>query len=105
MSLRTSSDRPKPVRHSRHSPYGSTSPNITAIIGRCVVLISCNHSFSERSHSVDVPGATGIPEAERPKGRKQPAQVKSRREAEANKATASRAPTGKVKATLLEAQS
>jgi len=45
----------------------------------CVVLVSCNHSFNERSHSVSVPGATGLPEAERPKGRKQPAQVKKRR--------------------------
>jgi hypothetical protein len=54
-----------------------TSSNITPIIRRCVVLVSCNHSFNERSHSVDVTGATGIPEAERPNGRKQPAQVKS----------------------------
>ena len=30
-----------------------------------------------RSHSVDVSGATGRPEVERPNGRKQPAQVKS----------------------------
>ncbi len=29
------------------------------------------------SHSVSVTGSTGIPEAERPEGRKQPAQVKS----------------------------
>jgi hypothetical protein len=39
--------------------------------------ISCNHALSAGSHSVDVSGATGIPEAERPNGSKRPAQVKS----------------------------
>jgi hypothetical protein len=51
--------------------------DITPIIGRCVALVSCDHPCSGRSHSVDVPGATGSPEAERPQGRKRPAQVKS----------------------------
>src|SRR3954447_7688602 len=43
----------------------------------CVVLVSCDHPFRGRSHSVDVPGATGLPEAERPQGRERPVQVKS----------------------------
>jgi hypothetical protein len=43
----------------------------------CVVLVSCNHPLSGRRHSINVPGATGKPEVERPNGRKQPAQVKS----------------------------
>jgi hypothetical protein len=62
---------------SRRDRYNVLRLNINPIIGRCVVLVSCDHSFSERSHSVDVPGATGLPEAERPQGRKRPAQVKS----------------------------
>jgi hypothetical protein len=71
----------------------------------CVVLVSCDHPCSGRSHSVDVPGATGKPEVERPNGRKQPARVKKSREAGTDQATARRAPTGTVKATLLEAKS
>ena len=39
--------------------------------------ISCNHALGAGSHSVDVSGATGRPEVERPNGRKQPARVKS----------------------------
>src|SRR3954471_7124486 len=39
--------------------------------------VSCNHALSAGSHSVDVSGATGRPEVERPNGRKQPARVKS----------------------------
>jgi hypothetical protein len=66
-------DRP----YDRHRRYNTSQHNINPIIGLCVVLVSCDHSFSERSHSVDVPGATGLPEAERPQGRKRPAQVKS----------------------------
>src|SRR4051794_9244125 len=58
-------------------PRTGRESNIRFIIGRCVVLVSCNHPFSGRSHSVDVSGATGLPEVERPQGRKQPAQVKS----------------------------
>ena len=52
-----------------------------------------------------MPGATGLPEAERPQGRKQPAQLKSGGMAGAIHVIAPRAPTGKVKAGLLEAQS
>ena len=59
------------------APLAPAHSYIILIIGRCVVLVSYDYSFSERSHSVDVPGATGLPEAERPNGRKQPAQVKS----------------------------
>ncbi len=65
-------------RHGRHARTPSRRPPIIIpIMRRCVVLVSCDHPCSGRSHSVDVPGATGSPEAERPQGRKRPAQVKS----------------------------
>ena len=43
----------------------------------CVALALCHRLYSRLSHSVSVTGSTGLPEAERPQGRKQPAQVKS----------------------------
>src|SRR5947208_17097802 len=43
----------------------------------CVALTLCHRLYSRLSHSVSVTGSTGLPEAERPQGRKQPAQVKS----------------------------
>src|SRR5262245_52462199 len=75
----------------------STQPHIITHIRRCVVLVSCNHSFNERSHSVNGPGATGFPEAERPQGRKPPAQVPSGGWPEPSQVIAPRPPTGKVK--------
>src|SRR5262249_2175209 len=42
----------------------------------CVALALCHRLYSRLSHSVSVTGSTGLPEAERPQGRKQPAQVK-----------------------------
>src|SRR4051812_4341211 len=44
---------------------------------QCVALALCHRLCSRLSHSVSVTGSTGLPEAERPQGRKQPAQVKS----------------------------
>src|SRR3954462_7309209 len=43
----------------------------------CVASASGHHLCNRLSHSVSVTGSTGTPEAERPQGRKQPAQVKS----------------------------
>ena len=47
------------------------------VILQCVALALCHRLYSRLSHSVSVTGSTGLPEAERPQGRKQPAQVKS----------------------------
>jgi hypothetical protein len=71
--IRVSSGRP----HDPRDRYRLTNRDIMFIIRRCVVLVSCNHLFNRRRHSVEVSGATGLPEVERPQGRKQPAQVKS----------------------------
>jgi hypothetical protein len=57
-------------------PAGRFRP-IIVIIGQCVVLEAYKYLFNSWRHSVDVPGATGSPEYERPQGRKQPAQVMS----------------------------
>ena len=50
---------------------------ISGSIFRCVASASGHHLCNRLSHSVSVTGSTGLPEAERPEGRKQPAQVKS----------------------------
>src|SRR6516165_6991752 len=50
---------------------------VTGFIFRCVASASGHHLCNRLSHSVSVTGSTGTPEAERPQGRKQPAQVKS----------------------------
>src|SRR4051794_41781132 len=49
----------------------------TGFIFRCVASTLGHHLCNRLSHSVSVTGSTGTPEAERPQGRKQPAQVKS----------------------------
>src|SRR5262249_62017326 len=51
-------------------------PIIVFMLG-CVASASGHHLCNRLSHSVSVTGSTGTPEAERPEGRKQPAQVKS----------------------------
>jgi hypothetical protein len=49
----------------------------TPFVYQCVASASGHHLCNRLSHSVSVIGSTGTPEAERPQGRKQPAQVKS----------------------------
>ena len=52
-------------------------PQTTPFVYQCVASASGHHLCNRLSHSVSVTGSTGTPEAERPQGRKQPAQVKS----------------------------
>ena len=49
----------------------------TPFVYQCVASASGHHLCNRLSHSVSVTGSTGTPEAERPQGRKQSAQVKS----------------------------
>jgi hypothetical protein len=61
------------------SGWGSYSAAglISSFMFACVASASGHHLCNRLSHSVSVTGSTGTPEAERPQGRKQPAQVKS----------------------------